>query len=146
MNQEMIVTTALQQAYKIAFTPQGRLEIFYDSASTFEKKMVFSLSQKSLVDTLWVLESFGKPDDPSIPEAGTLITAQFSEEGILSGVAGCNNYTTSYTTEDGRMEIKMPANTLRECTKGMEQEAAYLQGPARGRELPDRRYHPGNNL
>ena len=73
------------------------------------------------------MESFGKPDNPSTPETGTLITAQFSEEGILSGVAGCNNYTTSYATEDGRMEIKMPASTLRACTKGMEQEAAYLQ-------------------
>jgi len=127
MNQESIVTTALQQAYKIAFTPQGRLEIFYDSASSYEKKLVFTPSQKSLADTLWVLESFGKPDNPSTPETGTIITAQFSQEGILSGMTGCNNYTTSYTVEDGRMEIKMPATTMRECTIGMEQEAAYLQ-------------------
>ena len=128
MTQESVVTSALQQAYKIAFTPQGRLEIFYDSASSFEKKLIFSLSQKSLVDTLWVLESFGDPAKPSTPETGTLITAQFSEDGLLSGMAGCNNYTTSYVAEDGRMEIKMPASTMRACTKGMEQEATYLQG------------------
>ncbi len=30
MTQESVVTSALQQAYKIDFTPQGRLEIFYD--------------------------------------------------------------------------------------------------------------------
>ena len=127
MTQESIVTSALQQAYKIAFTPQGRLEIFYDSASSFEKKLVFSLSQKSLVDTLWVLESFGDPAKPSTPETGTLITAQFTEDGLLSGMAGCNNYTTSYVAKDGSMEIKMPASTMRACTKGMEQEATYLQ-------------------
>ncbi len=127
MTQESVVTSALQQAYKIAFTPQGRLEIFYDSSSVFEKKLVFSLSQKSLVDTLWVLEAYGDPAQPSTPETGTLVTAQFSEDGILSGMAGCNNYTTSYVAEDGRMEIQMPASTLRACTKGMEQEAIYLQ-------------------
>ncbi len=127
MTQESAVTAALQQAYKIAFTEQGRLEIFYDSASSFEKKLVFSLSQKSLVDTLWVLESLGDPAKPSTPETGTIITAQFSEDGLLSGMAGCNNYTTSYVAKDGSMEIKMPASTMRACTKGMEQEAAYLQ-------------------
>jgi heat shock protein HslJ len=127
MTQESIVTSALQQAYKIAFTPQGRLDVFYDSASSFEKKLTFSLSQKSLVDTLWVLESFGDPAKPSTPETGTIITAQFSEDGLLSGMAGCNNYTTSYVAKDGSMEIKMPASTMRACTKGMEQEASYMQ-------------------
>jgi heat shock protein HslJ len=127
MTQETVVTSALQQAYKVDFTPQGRLEIFYDSASLFEKKLTFSLSQKSLVDTLWVLESFGDPAKPSTPETGTIITAQFAEDGLLSGVAGCNNYTTSYVAKDGSMEIKMPASTMRACTKGMEQEATYLQ-------------------
>ena len=56
-----------------------------------------------------------------------IITAQFSEEGLLSGTTGCNQYTTSYVAEDGRMEIQMAASTLRACTFGMEQEAAYLQ-------------------
>ena len=39
MNQEMIVTTALQQAYKIAFTPQGRLEVFYDFCLDLRKEI-----------------------------------------------------------------------------------------------------------
>jgi heat shock protein HslJ len=127
MTQEAIVTSALEQAYKIAFTAQGRLEISYDSASSFEKKLVFSISQKSLVDTLWVLEAFGDPAKPSTPETGTITTAQFSEDGILSGMAGCNNYTSSYVAKDGSMTIQMPASTMRACTKGMEQEATYLQ-------------------
>jgi heat shock protein HslJ len=130
MTQEAIVLEALQKAYKLAFTPQGRLEIFYDSASSFEKKLVFSLSQKSLVDTLWVLEAFGKPEQLSALETGTIITAQFSEDGILSGAAGCNQYTSSYEAQDGRLEVGVIANTMRACTQGMEQEAAYLQALA----------------
>lgn len=127
LDQETTVLAALQQAYKVAFSPQGRLEVFYDSASSFEKKLVFTASQKSLVDTLWVLEAFGQPDDLATPETGTKITARFSEDGLLSGAAGCNFYTTSFVAEDGRLEIGETASTTRACTAGMEQEAAYLQ-------------------
>lgn len=127
MNQEAAFLAALQQAYKVVFTPQGRLEIFYDAGSVYERKLVFTSSQKSLLDTVWLLENFGNPDNPYTLEEGTFITAQFSEEGILFGSSGCNRYTTSFETEDGRMEIKMPASTMMACDKGMEQEVAYLQ-------------------
>lgn len=127
MNQESLVMNALQLATQVTITPQGRLEISYDPDSTYERKLVFTPSGRSLTDTLWMLEAFGKPDNPSAPEAGTMITAQFSESGLLSGDAGCNRYTTSYMAENGRMEIAMPASTLRACTVGMEQEAAFYQ-------------------
>ena len=39
-----MVLAALQMATKIAFTPQGRLEIFYDAGSTYERKLVFTPS------------------------------------------------------------------------------------------------------
>ncbi|MFM8322209.1 MAG: META domain-containing protein [Chloroflexota bacterium] len=125
MNQETLVMSALQMATKVAFTPQGRLEIYYDAGSTYERKLVFTPSNKSLVDTLWLLEFFGKPDDLSTPEEGTHITAQFTAEGTLSGDSGCNRYTTSFTATDGRLEIAMPASTMRACTAGMEQEAVF---------------------
>ena len=92
------------------------------------------------------MEAYGDPAKPTTPETGTLITAQFSEDGILSGMAGCNNYTTSYVAEDGRMEIEMPASTMRACTKGMEQEATYLQALTDVGKLQHRRRHPGNYL
>ncbi len=130
MDQETAILAALQSAYKVAFTEQGRLEIFYEADAAFEKKLVYTQSQKSLTDTLWLLEAFGNPADPAALEAGTMITAQFSPDGILSGMAGCNTYTTSFTAEDGRLEVEMPASTLRECTQGMEQEAAYLEALA----------------
>lgn len=127
MSQEAAFLAALQKAYKVAFTPQGRLEIFYDKESVYERKLVFTSSQKSLLDTVWLLENFGNPENPYTLEEGTFITAQFSEEGILFGSSGCNRYTTSFEAQDGRMEIKMPASTMMACAKGMEQEVAYLQ-------------------
>jgi len=125
MNQEAVVLQALEKATKVTFTSTGRLEIVYDPGLPFEHKLIFVPSSKSLVDTFWLLESFGKPDDPHTPVAGTFITAQFAANGTLSGDSGCNHYTTSFTTQDGRMQIAMPASTMRACDKGMEQESVF---------------------
>jgi heat shock protein HslJ len=65
--------------------------------------------------------------------AGTEITATFSDEGELSGSAGCNTYTATYTTDGGAIEITPPAATKKLCPDPegvMEQEAAYLEGLA----------------
>jgi heat shock protein HslJ len=61
--------------------------------------------------------------------AGTEITAIFTEDGILSGSAGCNNYHASYTVADDALTIETPATTRMMCAdpKGvMDQETAYL--------------------
>lgn len=127
MEQEAVVLAALNSAYRINFTPQGRLEVFYDSDASFEHKMVFTQSQRSLLDTIWLLEEYGNINEPAAVEAGTFITAQFTKEGLLSGYSGCNRYSTSFVAENGRLEIQMPASSMRECLSGMEQEAAFQQ-------------------
>jgi heat shock protein HslJ len=61
--------------------------------------------------------------------AGTKITALFAEDGRLSGSAGCNNYTGTYTTDRSAIEIAQPGATKKACGEPagvMEQEAAYL--------------------
>lgn len=131
MNQEAVVVAALDGAYRINLTPQGRLEVFYDSASSFEKKLVFTPSQRALQDTIWLLEAYGDVEKPAAVEDGTFITAQFSEEGLLSGYSGCNRYTTSFNTDNGRMSVKMPASTMMECDRGMQQEALFQQSLAK---------------
>ena len=63
------------------------------------------------------------------PLPGTEITATFADDGTLTGSAGCNSYTTTYTTERGKIEIAPPAATEKACAAPdgvMEQEAAYL--------------------
>jgi heat shock protein HslJ len=65
----------------------------------------------------------------SSPIAGTELTATFAEDGMLTGSAGCNNYTTAYTADTGDIEIEPPASTKKLCPEPegiMNQEAAYL--------------------
>jgi heat shock protein HslJ len=60
---------------------------------------------------------------------GTQITALFGEDGSLSGAAGCNNYTTSYTVDGDQITIGPAATTRMLCAEPegvMEQEAAYV--------------------
>ncbi len=60
--------------------------------------------------------------------AGTAITAAFSEDGKLTGSAGCNNYMTTYTLDGQNITIQPPATTRKLCSEPqgiMEQEAAF---------------------
>jgi heat shock protein HslJ len=127
MDQESTFLAALQSAGRIVFTSEDRLEIFYDLGSSTERKMVFVPGETPLVDTVWVLENMGNPNNPTSVEEGMIITAIFSQEGNLSGTSGCNNYVASYTLQDNQIEIQQAVSTLRACTQGMEQEAAYLK-------------------
>jgi heat shock protein HslJ len=63
------------------------------------------------------------------PLPGTEITATFTPEGRLMGSGGCNTYTTSYSTDQGAIEIEPPVATKKACVSPdgvMGQEAAYL--------------------
>jgi heat shock protein HslJ len=127
MNQESAYLAALQSAGRIAFTAEGRLEVFYDEGGSTERKMVFAPGETPLVDTVWVLQSMGAPNNPTRVESGMIITAIFTQDGNLNGTSGCNNYVAGYTLQDNRITIEQPVSTLRACTQGMEQEAEYLK-------------------
>ena len=65
----------------------------------------------------------------SSPLPGTEVTATFTDDGKLTGSAGCNSYSTSYTIDQGGIEIAPTASTKKACAAPegvMEQEAAYL--------------------
>ena len=125
-DQEAAMLAALQSAQRIAFTDEGRLEIFYDTGANVEQKLVYVPGETQLVDTVWVLESLGAPEDPAAVQSGTIITAIFASEGTLSGTSSCNNYSAGYTVNEGQIEIQPPVSTRMACSQGMEQEAAYL--------------------
>jgi heat shock protein HslJ len=77
----------------------------------------------------WQATSFLQGNAVSSPLPGTEVTATFAEDGTLSGSAGCNTYRTTYTTENGRIEIDPPASTKKACAEPegiMEQEMDYL--------------------
>lgn len=85
----------------------------------------------SLTGSIWYLNSY---DDGSgtflYPLGGTEITASFSDE-TMSGSAGCNHYSASYTVEDKSMTIGQIAVTEMFCLDPegvMAQETRFLEG------------------
>lgn len=79
-----------------------------------------------LTGTIWTLTELN--GQPSLPT--TTITAEFGEDGQVSGSSGCNNYTATYAVEGDNLTINMSpaATTLMACPEPiMDQEAAYLE-------------------
>ena len=77
----------------------------------------------------WTVTGVNTGDAVSSPIVGTELTAVFADDGSLTGSAGCNNYTTSYTADAGDIQIEPAASTKKLCSEPegiMEQEAAYL--------------------
>ena len=77
----------------------------------------------------WEVTAFLSGSAVASPLPGTSITATFTEDGKLTGSAGCNRYTTSFTTDHGGIEIEPAASTKKLCPEPegvMDQEAAYL--------------------
>jgi heat shock protein HslJ len=75
----------------------------------------------------WTATSLLNGDAVTSPVAGTELTATFTDDGKLTGSAGCNTYTTTYRADAGAITIAEPATTRMLCdTPVMEQEQAYL--------------------
>lgn len=126
MDQESIYLSALQSAQRIAFNPQGRLEIYYNSGTTTETKLIFAPGETSFTDTVWVMESYGDGNNPTPAEKGVVVTAVFSLEGMVNGSSGCNSYSAGYTVQGNSIDIQPPISTYMACPQGLEQEVNYL--------------------
>jgi heat shock protein HslJ len=78
-----------------------------------------------LTGKVWALtELMGKP-----PMDSTGISAEFTADGKVSGSAGCNRYSGTYTVSGGNITFSSPmASTMMMCDQGvMDQESAYLK-------------------
>jgi heat shock protein HslJ len=83
-----------------------------------------------LTGTTWWLNGYhdGQSGFVSVL-SGTEITALFGDDGQVSGSAGCNNYSASYTVKDGVITFGPAATTRKACAEPegiMTQESAYL--------------------
>jgi heat shock protein HslJ len=78
----------------------------------------------SLTGTVWTLTALG--DKGRL--FGTTVTAEFKEDGALTGNSGCNGYNTTYEVDGNNIEISdMIAGTAMACPGPiMAQETAYL--------------------
>jgi heat shock protein HslJ len=79
-----------------------------------------------LTDGTWDLNLLGT--DTGIVLDGLRPTINFSEDGKVSGVAACNQYTSSYTVEGDALTIQPPAMTAMACPTemGTKFETAYM--------------------
>ncbi len=61
--------------------------------------------------------------------AGSTVTLGFDDKSRISGSAGCNRFTGSYSSNGGTLQLKPAATTRMACTDEViaEQEAAYLK-------------------
>ncbi len=83
---------------------------------------------EDLVDELWVLVGYGDALNPDVVAAGTVINAVFTSDGMVSGSAGCNNYSAGYEADnEGNISVGPAATNRMACEPEiMDQEQAYL--------------------
>lgn len=126
MQQEQAYLAALGAAASFEITETG---LTVSDASGTVVLSFSTLQPASLVETQWNLTMYnnGKQALVSLVN-GTSITANFGQDGNLSGSAGCNNYTAGYEVNGEQMSIGPAASTQKFCGEEgvMEQEAAYL--------------------
>lgn len=126
MDQETAYLSALQNARSFNFTSEGRLQIMYGPEGAANQALIFTSGVKSLTGTNWVLVSSGDPNNPTPVPTGVVITALFSEDGFLSGLAACNQYNVSYTLTNDQLSLGAIAITQMSCPTGMDAQNAYL--------------------
>jgi heat shock protein HslJ len=82
----------------------------------------------SLTDMTWHVQSYNNGRGGVVTvQSGTQLTATFGADGRLSGSAGCNTYTGTYTVDGSSMSIGPLATTRIACPEPiMQQENAYL--------------------
>lgn len=115
-------------AGRILVKPVVKLSIKHkDSAG--KPKEVEEEAEIFLEDTLWKLESHGETENLKDVLEDTEITATFnSDEGQVTGSAGCNSYFGSYEAEDANLSIPGPIGaTEMSCGEQKDtQEREYL--------------------
>ena len=86
-------------------------------------------AEVALEDIIWVLESYGDPDNLNVVLEDTEITVTFiSAEGKIEGSSGCNSYGGSYEVDEDELTIPGPlVSTEMACSEPiMNQEQEYL--------------------
>lgn len=112
-----------------SFSIDGKRLSLRNSAG--EEVALFEADDASLGGTSWQVIAYnnGKQAVVSVL-GGTHITANFAEDGRVTGTAGCNQYFAAYQTADASVTIGRPGSTRRFCVEPegvMDQEARFLE-------------------
>ena len=125
--QERAYLTALANAATYAVT-ESQMQLFDADGNVL---VTYSLVVPvELTGTDWVVTGYnnGRGGFTSVL-IGTEMTALFSEDGSLTGNAGCNDFTTTYSVAGERIFVEPAAVTRKACIEPegiMEQEGEYL--------------------
>ena len=86
-----------------------------------------SMVTGGLSGTSWTLVAY-EGDDGEMVRTDAYVSLHFSEDGTVSGTAGCNSYSAEYRGGGDQLVISSPASTLMYCPgEGlMEQEGRFL--------------------
>jgi heat shock protein HslJ len=107
----------------------GKQLTLYDAGG--KALATFTAQSSDLAGTAWDVIGYNNGKQAVVSVAlGTSLTANFGADGMLTGSAGCNNYTASYKTDGKSISIGPAATTRKMCAEPpnvMEQEAQYLQ-------------------
>ncbi len=112
-----------------AFKVNGETLTMFDADGEVVMESV-AVEPAALVGTHWSLTSYnnGKGGMQSLI-IGTEITADFNEDGTMTGSAGCNDYSAPYEVSEDRISIGMVIRTEMACMDPegvMEQETQHL--------------------
>jgi heat shock protein HslJ len=91
---------------------------------------VFAAESQMLAGTHWEVTAYNNGNQAVVSVlGGTHLSARFSDDGQVTGSAGCNQYFAYFQVDAGNITIGLPGATRRFCAepKGtMDQELAYL--------------------
>lgn len=80
----------------------------------------------TVVNTRWLLTTFGEGAAAQPPIAGTQLTLEFGDDGRVAGRAGCNSFGGTFHTSGQTLTIGELQQTLMGCdAPTMEQESRY---------------------
>lgn len=85
--------------------------------------------EPTLVGTTWSATGVNNGQEAVVSMvAGTEVTAEFADDGTVSGSGGCNTYTGTYTAEGEALSVGPLASTLKACAEpeGVEQQEAQF--------------------
>ncbi|GAB7016954.1 META domain-containing protein [Methanogenium cariaci] len=126
MDQESRYLSLLQTAAE--YTVSGDLLTITNSAG--QEILIFHAVDQNLDGTEWLLTGYNNGAGGFVSVVpGTTVTAAFSEDGQMSGDAGCNSYSGAYTVTGSAISIGPLVMTEMYCASPegvMAQESAYL--------------------
>lgn len=102
------------------------------SNADMEPLLTFQLvDSENLIDTTWSLSGYNSGAQGFIPIlSGTSINAIFSEDGVITGNSGCNQFSAPYQADDEQITIGEPVSTRNFCSTPegtMVQERRFLE-------------------